>query len=249
MNSREVAITSNAAVIGRRHLQLRHNGQDFAIAGLTTDGAAFGLVADGCGSKFRLDKHSYASNNEVGAKLLCQFAAGWLQSELHAVAELPPVVERLHTACLDFLQHLVSCMSLAGDEDRTQFIATNLLTTMLGFAVTAREALFFWQGDGYLSQDGAVIDLSCGDEPDYLAYRLLEGATPSDSSNAGFNTRRIERSGLQQLAVATDGWTPALFSGLPPAPTSLALQRWMNVQARHPGQFDDDGAIALCVLR
>jgi hypothetical protein len=61
--------------------------------------------------------------------------------------------------------------------------------------------------------------------------------------------RKLERIGLQQLAVATDGWTPALLADLQPAPTGLALQRWMNMQARHSGQFDDDGAIALGVLR
>jgi hypothetical protein len=249
MSSAEVTITGSAVVIGRQHRLLGKNGQDFTLAGITPGGAYFGLVADGCGSNFRLDDFSYPSHNEVGAKLLCQFAAGWLHAELNAATELVPLVERLYAACLDFLRRIMLSIPHADDHVMTQFVATHLLSTLLGFAITEHEAQLFWLGDGYLCHDGNVTSLLSRDEPDYLAYRLLDGALPADSPQAGFNVRKLERIGLQQLAVATDGWTPALLADLQPAPTGLALQRWMNMQARHSGQFDDDGAIALGVLR
>lgn len=248
MNRTEATIIGSAVVIGRQHRLLGRNAQDFALAGVTPRGACFGLVADGCGGKFRLDDSIHASHNEVGAKLLCRFAAGWLEAGLDTEIELAPLVEELYAACLGFLRCLALTIVPAGNEAMAHFVATHLLSTLLGFAVTEKEALFFWLGDGFLYRNGEVAGLQSGDEPDYLAYRLLDGAIPPHAPAAGFNVQQLGRSGLHQLAVATDGWTPALLSDLQPAPSDLELQRWMNIQAQRPGQFDDDGAIALCVL-
>jgi len=248
MNRTEATIIGSAVVVGRQHRLLGLNGQDVALAGVTPRGACFGLVADGCGGKFRHDDRYHVSHNEVGAKLLCRFAAGWLEARLDADVELASLLDELYVACLDFLQRLALMVAPVGNKAMAHFVATHLLSTLLGLAVTENEAMFFWLGDGFLCRNGEVARLQSGDEPDYLAYRLLDGAVPPDAPAAGFNVQQLGRTGLHQLAVATDGWTPALLSDLQPAPSDLELQRWMNIQAQRPGQFDDDGAIALCVL-
>ncbi|MCP4415334.1 MAG: hypothetical protein GY805_01845, partial [Chloroflexi bacterium] len=63
---------SHATVIGRSHRLMQHNCQDFGIAAAPAPHIAFGLVCDGCGSKFRQNGRSHTSHNEIGANLLAQ---------------------------------------------------------------------------------------------------------------------------------------------------------------------------------
>jgi hypothetical protein len=97
-------------------------------------------------------------------------------------------------------------------------------------------AVFFWSGDGYLCHNGEITQLDSHNEPDYLAYHL-------DAPNGRFQTLTIKNP--TWLAVASDGWTADLLTQLSTPHSSLALQRWLNKQAKERGKFEDDGAIAI----
>ena len=60
---------NDAAIIGRTHRLTHQNCHDAAYTGAPQPGYAFGLVLDGCGSKYRKGGQASSSHNEVGAKL------------------------------------------------------------------------------------------------------------------------------------------------------------------------------------
>ncbi len=232
--------SSHAAIIGRSHRLIQQNSHDFAISGQPTAQTAFGLVLDGCGSK--VDK--LPAHNEVGAKLLGQFAAGYLSGQLLVDSEqvtVEALAGGLYAAGLAFLRGVMALYDFPDEARRAKFVASNLLATMVGFVVVRETAVFFWQGDGYLVHNGAVTTLDSHNRPDYLAYRLLDGG-----EDGRFQTKTITLTDKTDwLAVATDGWRPDLLAGLAEPRSSLALQRWLNVQARQPGNFEDDGAVTV----
>ncbi len=236
---------SHATTLGRAHRLMQHNCQDFAATVTLTPKIALGLVCDGCGSKFMANGRSYPSHNEIGANLLGQFALDFLTKEL---ANLPApvcpetletILAELHLASITFLHHLVTHFAQAS---RRHFIATRLLTTLVGFVHAGETAVFFWQGDGFLAVDGAVCQLQSGNQPDYLAYQLLQ----PDPCQTNFQLAFIPQpQQIEWLAVATDGWQADLMAQLDKPRAPLELQRWLNVQAQQRGRFDDDGAVAI----
>ncbi|MCA9929415.1 MAG: protein phosphatase 2C domain-containing protein [Anaerolineales bacterium] len=233
---------TTGSIIGRSHRLMQQNCQDAAVGGTLTPDVAFGLVLDGCGSKYREESGIHPSHNEIGAHLLGAYADAFLQQALTAQdIELDSLPARLYQACLTYLDCLVTLHPFQTNEDRHRFIATHLLATLVGFVVTPETAVCFWAGDGYLRINDNIIPLESNNHPDYLAYQLLPGR-----ENGRFHTLTVrERDNLNRLAVATDGWRTDLLSTLPETQTNLALQRWLNVQARTRGNFEDDGAIAV----
>lgn len=230
-------LLSHANLTGRVHRSLQQNGQDGAFVGRIGE-SAFGVVLDGCGSKVELAGLKMASSNEVGSRLIGQFIAASLNQALGEPCPLPLVLSSLYQDTLAFLSGLLRLMPFS-DEGQIRFLAGHLLCTIVGFVVTPDSAAFFWRGDGYLIRDGHASFLDSNNLPDYLAYDLLEG-----TDNGCFETRFLERQELSWLAVATDGWSRELLQELATPRAPLALQRWLNVQARRPGHFDDDGAVA-----
>ncbi len=232
-------IISQAQHIGRGHRLMGQNCQDYAVVGQPGTHTSFGVVLDGCGSKHGHGSHVTPSANEVGARLLGQFIYGWLQThDLNQAADA--LVTNLHQAAYDFLAQLTAAMPLVDNANRTRFVATQLLCTVVGFVARPEDAFFFWSGDGYLCLNDDVIPLDSGNRPDYLAYTLL------DSQPHPFNVMCVrQRGALMRLAVASDGWRPDLLRQLRQPLNSLALQRWVNQQAQQRGQFEDDGAIAI----
>jgi len=240
---------SHATTLGRAHRLMQHNCQDFAAAATPTPNIAVGLVCDGCGSKFsgngRLPTDTHPSHNEIGANLLGQFAIDFLSDKLSNLCQ-PPCPETLetlladlHLASLTFLHHLVAQFPEA---TRHSLVATQLLTTLVGFVRTPETAVFFWQGDGFLAVDGTFCQLESGNQPDYLAYQLLQ----PDPNQTNFQLTFVPQpEQIQWLAVASDGWQNELISQLNEPRSPLALQRWLNIQAQQRGQFDDDGAVAV----
>jgi len=233
-------MVSQAMIIGRSHRLMQRNGQDFAMSGAPRPGVAFGLVLDGCGGKVG----KLRSQNEVGAQLLGRFAGNWLAEELtigNGQLSIVNVVDGLYEACVRFLADLTGLVGFVDEVERSAFVASHLLATMVGFVVTDETAVFFWQGDGYLVHNGIVTELDSANQPDYLAYRVLGGG-----ENGRFQTKIIPNDEkLEWLAVATDGWQPELLAGMSEPRSSLMLQRWLNVQARQSGAFEDDGAVAI----
>jgi hypothetical protein len=236
---------SHATILGRAHRLRQHNGQDFAATAAPAPHIAVGLVCDGCGSKFVGNGRSEPSHNEIGAHLLGQFATEFLSERL---AELPQpigpdaleaLLADLHLASLTFLHHLAAHFSEA---TRRAFIATRLLATLVGFVRVPETAVFFWQGDGFLVVDGAICQLNSNNQPDYLAYQLIQ----PQPEQANFQLAFVPSPGqIGWLAVATDGWRAELLSHLEEPRSPLALQRWLNVQSQQRSQFDDDGAVAV----
>ncbi|MBK8900754.1 MAG: protein phosphatase 2C domain-containing protein [Anaerolineaceae bacterium] len=235
---------SHATVLGRAHRLMQHNGQDFAAAAVPTPHIAIGIVCDGCGSKFVGNGRTTPSHNETGANLLGQFAITFLNERLpglpHPISPdaLEALLADLHLAALTFLHHLTAHFPEA---TRREFIATRLLATLVGFVRTAETAVFFWQGDGFLVADGAICQLDSGNQPDYLAYQLLQPNTAQTNFQLAFVPNPEQ---IGWLAVATDGWRAELLAQLEEPRSTLALQRWLNVQSQQRGQFDDDGAVA-----
>lgn len=235
---------THATLIGRQHRLVQLNGQDFALSDKLPHGGCFGLVLDGCGSKWRAPgETALSSSNEVGAKLLGTFAAATLP-QLTLTTPLPDLPHTLAQHCLAFLHRFVHSIPFSGEADLIRFVHTQLLCTLVGFVHTPAAAIFFWMGDGYLLHNETVIYLERGNQPDYLAYRLLHGRghhTPLIHSHTLTNPAH-----LNCLAVATDGWSEPLLHEVAAAPHSpLSLQRWLNQKAQQRGNFEDDGAIAL----
>ena len=157
-------------------------------------------------------------------------------------------------ACCNYLESLLTLLPTTDPATQTRFIATHLLCTLIGFVVKEETAVFFWSGDGYLVHDGELTQLESNNHPDYLAYQLGRAAkkqgsdgeassNPLISQSSTFQTRTIYKPHC--LAIATDGWTADLLSQLNPPQSSLALQRWLNLQAKERGNFEDDGAISI----
>lgn len=236
---------SHATILGRAHRLMQHNCQDFAAAASPAPLLTIGLVGDGCGSKFRENGRSQTSHNETGANLLGQFALDFLSQKL---ADLPSpigpqtietILADLHLATLTFLHHLTAHFPKT---TRRQFIATHLLTTLVGFIRTPETAVFFWQGDGFLVADGRIQPLHSNNQPNYLAYQLLQPNPAETNFQLAFVPQPDQ---LRWLAVATDGWSTPLLEQLDEPRSALTLQRWLNVQAQQRNQFDDDGAVAV----
>lgn len=244
---------SKATIIGRNHRLMRQNCQDFSCVGAPSPGHVFGLVLDGCGSKYQEQDRKFTSHNEVGAKLLGAFAGRFLAQQIQplgdgpdqATCEARPLLQNLYGESLAFLDQLMDLLPDAAKDEQARFIATHLLTTLLGFLITPQEAVFFWMGDGYVCHDAEVYRIESDNRPDYLAYRRLPG-TAGPLGEDGFQIMPIDN--LEEsswLAVATDGWRPDLLRQLSSQRNDLALKRWMNVAARRRGHFDDDGAVAV----
>lgn len=236
---------SHATILGRAHRLMQHNCQDFAVTASPVPNIAVGLVCDGCGSKFVGNGRSHPSHNEIGANLLGQFAIDFLSDKLSHLSQPPcpvkveTILADLHLASLTFLHHLVAHFPEA---TRRQFVATRLLATLVGFVHVGETAVFFWQGDGYLVVDGTVCQLESGNQPDYLAYQLLQPSPCQTNFQLAFVPQPEQ---IRWLAVATDGWSAHLLGQLDEPRSALALQRWLNVQTQQRGQFDDDGAVAI----
>ena len=244
---------AHATIIGRSHRLMQQNCQDFATSGPSAPGTTFGLVLDGCGSKYRDNNGTHPSHNEVGANLLGAYAAAFLNRNL-AVSGQPlavsnqqfveDVVSQLYQACVTYLDCLVTLHPFQDENERRRFVATRLLCTMLGFVVTPETAVCFWSGDGYLVINDEIVPLDSENHPDYPAYQLLHG-----ERNGRFNMLTIRsRPELTRLAVTSDGWQSEQLQQLDKPQKSLALHRWMNVQSRQRGSFEDDGAIAIYAI-
>jgi len=244
-----------------RVAMVQQNCQDFAVGKVISPNTAFGLVLDGCGSKYRDASGTYPSNNEVGANLFGTYAAAFLSNQLiinnqqstinnqrktkDGILALENIFTRLYKACLTYLDCLLMLHPFQDDFERRRFVATRLLCTLVGFVMTEETAVCFWSGDGYLGINDEIISLDSNNHPDYLAYQVLDGKI-YEGSNGRFNTLTIrDRSSLNRLLVATDGWKSTQFAQLNQPQKSLTLQRWMNIQARERGNFEDDGAVAI----
>ncbi len=231
---------ATAAIIGRNHRLKQQNCQDFTAVSTLPNNTTIGLVLDGCGSKYKNAHGTHPSHNEVGAKLLGEFAIQFLSQQLMQNENLESIVHDLYDASLRFLTDLLGLYNFADDTTKYQFVYTNLLCTLVGFVMQENTAVFFWRGDGWLIHNDIVTDLNANNHPDYLAYDLLSGEAK------GLHSKTITATNIQRLGVATDGWSAPLLTELTTPQNNIALQRWVNVHAKQTPHFEDDAAIAIC---
>jgi len=200
---------------------------------------AFGVVSDGCGS---------ARHSEVGAALTAATLGRWLACGLaHGLTGEVAVrgaLSRLVRALSAIVGATMGSSHWGGQEERVRFVREHLLATAVGFYATTTEVVLFCWGDGVLLVDDETWLLDRQDRPDYPAYQLLRGRSPS-ASPAGLpvEIRKFRTAQVRRVAVATDGFDPEL---LPQAfgKRDSALTRWMRVRAQD-GHFRDDATVAM----
>jgi len=240
-------LLSSASISGRSHRIWQQNCHDVAITGHNAEQEIYwGVVLDGCGSKTEAANGRIPSDNEVGAKVSGQFYDAWWQQHSAEKAHQPlaSLFTVLYQDYRAFLEQLLDLFPWSQAEERAIFCASHLLCTVVGFVATPTEAAFFWRGDGYLCHDGRLVDLSGDNRPMYPAYELLSGHEEKER----FSTLFLNRKEVTWLAVASDGWRPALLAELAQPRESLVLQRWLNVKAQERDNFEDDGAVAAFYL-
>ncbi|MGB4868807.1 MAG: protein phosphatase 2C domain-containing protein, partial [Candidatus Promineifilaceae bacterium] len=136
---------NHATLIGRSHRLRQQNCHDYAISGTPAPGCAFGLVLDGCGSKYHAGTAVYPSHNEVGAKLLGKFIASSHSHTLQTDPAIQPdaLLPALYAQSRDFLARLVTLYPNHDPTLRSHLIMTRLLCTIVGFVKTPDTAVFF----------------------------------------------------------------------------------------------------------
>lgn len=209
--------------VGTDHVERGCNRQDAAWAACC-EGAAFGLVSDGCGE---------GSASEVGALLSVRTAA-------RVLCELEPAVELARVPQLvlaQVTQALGAVLHAVAPREVESFVADYLCATLLGFVVRGSEAVLFACGDGLFVVDGEVEILAADNRPSYPAYGLLGGRVE-------LRTRLCTV--RSNLAVASDGVEPGFFADVGRLRGRL-LTRHLVLAARR-GQLTDDGAIAVAQL-
>jgi len=123
---------------------MQQNCQDAAFCGSPANEYAYILALDGCGSKYRDDSGIYTSHNESGAHLLGSYASTFLHKELAAKpADIDTLVKKLYAAGITYLDGLTTLHPFETIAEQQRFIATHLLTTLVGFVVTPQTAVFF----------------------------------------------------------------------------------------------------------
>lgn len=172
-----------------------------------------GLVCDGCTRTHPAFEQHSGSSNEVGAKLACNLI----------LRDLDNILERRNSFRPDELIGKISRSLLTGfratvkafcgrDEVRSEkFIYDYLMTTVVGFVVTAEQFVVFYSGDGVVAVDGKLQLL----EPDadgvhYFSNELLTICCPQRFQTNGLtNGLKVHVAGetknLQSIFVATDG--------------------------------------------
>jgi hypothetical protein len=226
-----------ATLIGRTHRLFARNGQDAAYGAQLSPDRAYGLVLDGCGASLPSPEGTQPSRSELGALLLGQFLVGQLDRLAGSDKPLTAGIDELAGRTHRFLAQVSRAVGLPAPA-RRRFVATCLLTTVVGFVLRPEQALLFWAGDGICLVNDRVLRLEADNRPDYPAYALFDGITRP------FALLTVcDRPALRRLAVATDGWEPSQLSAVPARTNSLLLQRWLNQEGGRRGQFEDDAAV------
>ncbi len=183
---------TSGSVCGAFHRNSFRNNQDaIFIAG--NEKAMVGIVADGC---------SGGRHNEVGAKLVTRFICNQLlemSSKLDRLGKIEKVLDRVRVKTLNFLRQIL--FSIGGDT--TQNIQDMFLFTIIGVVITPKLSFIFTIGDGAYVLNNNLHMIDHNNQPDYLAYGLLEDLdTPHFILRDVIQTNRVEN-----LMLCSDGIT------------------------------------------
>jgi hypothetical protein len=211
-------------VIGRDHIQRQTNCQD-SYAVIETDEYAVGVVCDGCGEGRR---------SEVGAALAANFLTERMIALLRQGVTLRELSEILYAQTVEFLRGLIH---LVRPSDVLCFIKDQLLFTTLGFVATDEGGLIFAAGDGLINFDEKINIRDENNRPNYIAYNLLD--LPIQPRFDVFSLRAEWR----RLAIASDGFEPALLPQVWGHTHPRGLQRKLNVWSDQERRFRDDATL------
>ena len=196
-------VIQSASVIGSHHRSVNKNNQD-AVVVVENDEITVGIVADGCGS---------GAHSEVGARLGALFAANFLASRAGQSTDFAALLEELKRELLAYLGTICST-----GVEKTEFVFSHLLFTLVGFVITSDKVCVFRAGDGVAIVNDEKLVFDENNMPRYLSFGLLreekddKGAPASTRlSNRGERfgfeiVKEMARDELNCLLVATDGF-------------------------------------------
>lgn len=229
----------SAQVIGQNHWFYHRNCQD-AVARHQADDRLVAFVADGC---------SEGRHSEVGAQLTVLSLLNATHSLLDRgvpVSELPDLLyQHLLFSQIRQLQAVgFSRHHPAG----AGYVRDYLLATALGLVLTPTAGLILAAGDGLIAINDQVIIRDENDTPAYPAYHLIDPrqltCSPSQLPTT-FSAIPLAPESLEKVALATDGFQPELLADVWEIPTTLALQRQLQVWGFRQKKFGDDTTIVV----
>ena len=240
-------------VPGQRHRIARINNQDkqqcraFDVHDVTY---TVGMICDGCSTQ-----EPKTSHNEVGARLLSDYATFQINLLLQAGMPLKMIPEALYGRCIGYLDMICRATVMGPPEALWEYIRTRLLCTLLGFVSDGRQLIRFSAGDGIFIVNDRVEIIDQNDVPAYMAYHLISRdmlGPAAEKLPRGFDTVTYDVQHLERFAMASDGLKEPQSDGsrtVPPAVIAgiwdnqprykAGLQYWLNGLSEE-GHFDDD---------
>ncbi|MEZ4594497.1 MAG: hypothetical protein R3D55_25635 [Chloroflexota bacterium] len=144
-------------------------------------------MCDGCGSKFVGENgRSAPSHNETGANLAGQFALDFL-SQTWPPCPAPSAWKPWKPLWLICTWRQLTFLHLTAhfpEANRCEFVATRLLTTLVGFVRTEGTAVFFWQGDGLWRQTGPFANSTATTSPTTWPTNCSSPSLPKPTSSS-----------------------------------------------------------------
>jgi len=245
----------SGTVIGQSHKRVGLNNQDaLKVANFEIGGTQYlvGVVADGCSTE---DKKK--SRNEVGSRLLTQFALSEMRLMLGARIPTREVPGNLYPRCVSYVGNVARATVIGEPREIWDFIQFHFLCTLLGFIYDGSDLVCFSSGDGVIVVDDYTMIIEQNNAPLYLAYHQVDRRILGDKASllpSNFNVMAHCANDIKRFAVGTDGivskhpetrasYVPAddleaIFSHEPRA--AAGLQWWLNGQSNLQGRFSDD---------
>lgn len=187
------------AVRGRAHEHAGRPAQD-AHAVAQEGQFTVAVLCDGCGA---------GAHSEVGARLGAGLLCAALLRRLRGGAALDEaLLAALREEVLCALRPLVDALASEPGR-RTQVVHDHFLFTIVGAAVTAKEAALFHLGDGLLCLNGEALPLGpyAGNAPPYLGYALIDEEEVDGALGRApiALARRLPAAELRSALLGSDG--------------------------------------------
>lgn len=182
---------AGGSVPGRSHLLAGKPNQD-SFDWTVEEQSLVAVVCDGCGSGAESEVGA-----ALGARLIVAEVAGAI--ELGGDLDSPALWDEVRRSVLARLSDLVTAMG----GKRSLLVSELFLFTVVGLAVSADRAVIFAAGDGLFAAGDDVERLGPfpRNEPPYLGYGLLDGASPPRL----LVHRSFPASALTTVLLGTDG--------------------------------------------
>jgi hypothetical protein len=202
--------------VGHGRLLVGKNNQD-AWAVYPAAGTLVAVVCDGC---------SGGRHSEIGAAIGARLVARAVSRHLVAGADIADALEPARQEVLGRLDTLAATLGA----DRAAVVTDYLLFTIVGVALTARDAAVFALGDGMIATNGDWQRLGPfpANAPPYLGYGLLQEPAPRFELLRVLPTPAVESivlgsDGVEDLVAAADRAIPGTLE-----PVGAPEQFWRN---------------------